>query len=171
MPLESVEKHIQKIERRRSGLFIQSLRFSIGYQNSFGGYYPMMVFLSVVIIMADITLFFTFEFNSFIKISLLFATFSFLLSMISYLSFLEKGSRNVGDIFKKLDLRYKQEAGILRNFYGGKIIEKDVRDFYLNNKLTIDNRYFSNKQWITWCWINFIFLALAMITMLLNFLG
>ncbi|MFA6183504.1 MAG: hypothetical protein WC682_00195 [Parcubacteria group bacterium] len=170
MSLESIEKHIQKIGRKRSDLFIQSLQFIVGYQRNFHIYYLVAIFVSLTVIMADITLFFSFESNLFVKISLFFTTVSFLFSLINYLNSLERSAEKMGDIFDNLDFEYKQEAKILSDFFGGKIVEKDVRDFYLSSKIVVDKKYFSNNYEIIWRWINLILIALAVIFMLFNFI-
>lgn len=169
MQLEPVEKHLQKIQRKREDLFIQSLSLVNNYYNNSRNYYLVILFLSVVIILADLSLFFTFEFDTFVKISLAFALISFLLSLAIYLNFLEKGSEKMGDIIISLDLKYKQEINILRSFYAGRVNAGDVRNFYLNSGAFIDKKYFGSTQEFILRWLNFILLSLAVIMILLNF--
>lgn len=170
MQLEPVEKHLQKIQRKREDLFIQSLGLANNYYNNSRNYYLVILFLSVIIILADLSLFFTFELDTFIKTSLVFALTSFLFSLAIYLNFLEKGSEKMGDIVTSLDLKYKQEINILRSFYAGRVNSCDVRNFYLNSGTFIDKKYFGSTQEFILRWINFILLSLAMVMLLLNFM-
>lgn len=170
MQLEPVEKHIQKIQQKREDLFIQSLNFVNNYYNNSRNYYLIVLFLSLIIILTDFSLFFTFEFNTFIKISLFFAIIVFFISLAIYLNFLEKGSEKIGDIFISLDLKYKQEINALRNFYSGRINEGDIRNFYLSGMLNIDKKYFGSIQEFVLRWMNFVLLSLAMIMLFLNFI-
>ncbi|MDX9914229.1 MAG: hypothetical protein RBS77_06640 [Candidatus Moranbacteria bacterium] len=169
MQLESVEKHIQEIQRKRAKLFVQSLDFINNYYNNSRNYYLVTLLLSVVMILSGISLFFSFEFNVFIKISLFFSTISFLFALINYLNSLEKSSEKMGKIFSNLDLKYKQEINIFRGFYSGRINEDEVRNFYLKADTEINERYFINQYEIILRWINFILLSLAIIMILLNF--
>ena len=170
MQLEPVEKHLQQIQSKREALFLQSLGFINNYYNNSRNYYLIMLFLSVVILLSDVSLFFTFEFDTFIKISGFFAIISFFFSLAVYLNFLEKGSEKIGDIFGDLDLKYKREINILRNFYAGRIEYGDIRDFYLDGSPTIDKKYFSSTYEFVLRWINFILLSLAVAMLFLNFI-
>lgn len=170
MNLSPAEKHIQKIQKERFDLFIKSLEYVANYYNNSRTYYLVVTLISLVIILSDVTLFYTFESNSFIKISLIFVAISFLFSLASYLNHLEKNSERLGDIFAELDLKHKQEFNALRGFYAGRVDEGSIRDFYLNHGVEVDKKYFINHREILPRWINFILLSLAMIFMLINFL-
>lgn len=170
MQLAPLENHLEEIQRKREELFIQSLNFVSNYYNNSRNYYLVMLMLSVVIILADSSLFFSFEFNTFIKISVFFSMIAFFFSLAIYLNFLEKGSEKIGDIFSDLDLKYKREITILRNFYAGRINNQDIRDFYLSGQLGIDKKYFGSQYEIVLRWIDFILLSLAMAMLLLNFI-
>lgn len=169
MQLESVNKHIQGIQRKRAELFIQSLNFISNYYNNSRNYYLVILLLSLVIILAGISLFFSFESDAFTKISLFFGVLSFLFSLISYLNSLEKSSEKMGKIFSSLDLKYKQEIDIFKSFYSGKINGSEVRNFYLNTGVEVSEKYFVNESEIILRWINFILLALAVVLLSLNF--
>lgn len=169
MELKPIDKHIQQIQNKRAELFIHSLRFIDGYYNNCRNYYLTMLLISLVIFLSDLSLFFSFESEVFIKISLLFATFSFLFALINYLNSLEKNSEKMGKIFGKYDFRNKQEIEILKNFNAGKIDEKQIRNFYLNQEVGVDEKYFVNQYEIVLRWINFISLSLAIILILFNF--
>lgn len=170
MQAASLEKHLEEIQRKREELFIQSLNFVGNYYNNSRNYYLIMLLLSVVIVLTDLSLFFSFEFNTFIKISIFFSMIGFFFSLAIYLNFLEKGSEKIGDIFSELDLKYKREITILRNFYAGRINNRDIRDFYLSGQLGIDKKYFGSQYEIVLRWTDFILLSLAMIMLLLNFI-
>ncbi len=170
MQLKPVNKHIQQIQRKRGELFIHALRFIDNYHNNCRNYYLMMLFISLVIILADLSLFFTFESEAFVKIGLFLATFSFLFALINYISSLEKNSEKMGKIFISLDLKNKQEIKIFKNFYAGSIDEKQVRDFYLDGDIEMDEKYFVNQYQIILRWINFILLSLSLILILFNFI-
>lgn len=169
MKPESIDKRIRKIQGKRAELFIRSLRFIDGYYNNCRNYYLIMLFISLIIILADLSLFFSFASEDFIKISLFIAVFSFLFALINYLNSLEKNSEKMGKIFGKLDFKNKQEIKILKNFYAGKIEEKQIRSFYLSEDLGVEERYFVNQYEIVLMWINFIVLSLAIILILFNF--
>jgi|GEM_PF-3470184 len=169
MNLNPADKHIQKIQRERFNLFIKSLEHVSNYYNNSRNYYLITTLLSLVIILSDLTLFYTFEFDAFIKISLVFVTVSFLFSLANYLNHLEKNSERMGDIFGELDLKYKQEFEALRGFYSGRINEGSIRDFYLNHGAEFSKKYFISNREIIPRWTNFIFISLAMIFLLINF--
>lgn len=169
MNLNPADKHIQKIQKERFELFVKSLKYVAQYQDNSRNYYLVMTLVSLAIILSDVTLFFTFESNSFIKISLFFAAISFLFSLASYLNHLEKNSEKLGDIFTDLDLQRKKEFEALRSFYAGRIDEGSIRDFYLNHGIEVDKKYFISHKEILPRWINLIFLSLATIFMLINF--
>lgn len=163
------EKHIQKIQRERADLFIKSLEYIADYYNNSRNYYLATSIFSLIIILSDLTLFYTFEIDNFIKISLIFVIISFLFSLANYLNHLEKNSEKMGDIFSDLDLKYKQECDALRSFYSGRINEGSIRDFYLNQGVKFDKKYFINNREIISRWITFILLSLAVIFLLINF--
>lgn len=169
MNLNPADKHIQKIQRERTDLFIKSLEYVASYYNNLRVYYLVTTLISLVIILSDLTLFYTFESNAFIKISLVFVAISFIFSLASYLNHLEKNSEKMANIFGDLDSRYKQEFNALRGFYAGRIDEGSIRDFYLNNGVEVDKKYFVNSQEVIPRWINFILLSLGLIFILLNF--
>ncbi|HBI17599.1 MAG: hypothetical protein UR60_C0017G0029 [Candidatus Moranbacteria bacterium GW2011_GWF2_34_56] len=169
MTLEPIEKHLEAIAQKRKDLFIRSLNFVDNYYNNSRNYYLVLLFLSFIIILADFSLFFSFEDDIFIRISLFFAAISFFFSLALYLNFLEKGSEKVGDIFGDLDFKYKQELNILRNFYAGRMNETDIRNFYLKNEIGVNKKYFGSSYEMALRWINFILLSLALILILFNF--
>lgn len=169
MNLNPADKHIQKIQRERFDLFVKSLEHVANYYNNSRSYYLVIAIISLVIILSDVTLFYTFEFNQFIKVSLIFSAISFLFSLASFLNHLEKNSEKMGNIFADLDLKNKQEFNALRSFYAGRIDEGSVRDFYLNHGMEFDKKYFINHREILPRWFNFILLSLAVVFMLINF--
>lgn len=169
MQLEPVEKHIQKIQRKRADLFMQSLNFISDYYNNSRNYYLVVLFLSIIIILSAISLFFSFESNVFVKISLFFSTVSFLFALVNYLNSLEKSSEKIGKIFSELDSKYKQEKIILKSFYSGQINDNSIRNFYLDAQVEISKNYFINQNQIILRWINFILLSLSIILLLFNF--
>ncbi|MEF3692095.1 MAG: hypothetical protein V3574_03525 [Candidatus Moraniibacteriota bacterium] len=169
MQLNPADKHIQKIQKERSELFVKSLKYVAQYQDNSRNYYLVTALVSLAIILSDVTLFYTFESNHFIKISLFFTAISFLFSLASYLNHLEKNSEKLGDIFTDLDLKRKKESDALRGFYAGRIDEGSIRDFYLNHGVEVDKKYFISHKEILPRWINMIFLSLATIFMLINF--
>ena len=169
MQKESIEKHLEDIQRKRGDLFIRSLDFINNYYNNSRNYYLVMLFVALVIVLTGISLFFSFESNDFVVMSLLVSIFSFLFSLVNYLNSLEKSSEKIGDIFKNLDFKYKQEIDILRNFYAGRISEQDIRSFYLKGEIGVDKKYFINQTEIVLRWINFISLSVAVILIFFNF--
>lgn len=169
MPLEPIEKHLESITQKRKDLFIQSLSFVDNYYNNSRNYYLVLLILSFIIILADFSLFFSFEDNAFVKISLFFAAISFFFSLAFYLNFLEKGSEKVGDIFRDLDFKYKQELNILRSFYAGRMKENDIRSFYLKSEIGVNKKYFGSSYEMALRWINFVLLSLALVLILFNF--
>jgi hypothetical protein len=169
MNLNPADKHIQKIQKERFNLFIKSLEHVANYYNNSRVYYLVMTLLSLVIIFSDLTLFYTFEFNTFIKISVVFVAISFFFSLANYLNHLEKNSEKIGDIFIELDSKYRQEFNALRGFYAGRIDEGSIREFYLNHGIEVDKKYFVNSREIISRWLNFILLSLSLVFLLINF--
>lgn len=169
MRLETVEQHIQEIQQKRESLLTQSLGFINSYYKTSRSYYLIMLSLSLIIILVGISLFFTFESDSFIRGSLFFATTSFFYALIAYLSYLEKGAEKISTVLKDVDWKYLQEINILRNFYAGRIDEVDIRKFYLAQELGINPSDFGNNLTATFRWINFVLVSLALILILFNF--
>jgi len=169
MNLNPADKHIQKIRKERIGLFIKSIEYIANHYNNSKIYFLVMAFLSLAVVFGDLSLFYAFESDTFMKISLIFSSISFLFSLANYLNHLEKDSEKIGDIFSEMDLKYKQEFDALRSFYAGRIDEGSIRDFYLNHGIEVDKKYFINSNEILSRWINFIILSLSVIFLLVNF--
>lgn len=159
MEIKPLEKHIQKIEKERKKIFLESLYFSEKIDNNFQNYYFLVIIISGIILSFN---FFKNGHSSIYWLNIALILGIFVFNLAKYLNFIENKSEKYKNIFSSLDLKNKQELSIIKGFYSGKFDEKELRDFYLENKDFFERHslFNKNKNAIE-RWVIFVCLSLA----------
>jgi hypothetical protein len=160
---ERLQKHIDELDERKTTLFFDMQNTAATVNSRMYAFHIIIIFASLFVFFIGYT---ATDKNTFlINWSNIVAILAIMISILQYLSILDRISgrlyKNICDIYKK----YDDEFYILKKFNIGEVKENLIKQFYINKTKEI-SRYechIAQPNWFSWISISLLITALTLL--------